>query len=90
MAWYNALEVQPTLVDLRHWMDDVRRAEVERTLKRLGDLSPEVQQAIDAMSTSLINKLLHPPTSRLRAEAAQGDCQAYVSTVRALFGLDVA
>lgn len=88
-AWYNGLEVQPTLVDLRHWMDDIRRAEVERTLKRLGDLSPEVQKAIDAMSTSLINKLLHPPTSRLRAEAAHGDCRQYVDTVRSLFALDV-
>jgi glutamyl-tRNA reductase len=88
LAWYNALEVQPTLVDLRHWMDGVRKAEVERTLRRLGDLPPDVQKAIDAMSQALINKLLHPPTSRLRAEAAQGDVSAYVNTVRALFGLD--
>jgi glutamyl-tRNA reductase len=87
-AWFNALEVQPTLVDLRHWMDDVRKAEVERTLRRLGDLPPDVQKAIDAMSLALINKLLHPPTTRLRQEASQGDCRAYVDTVRALFGLD--
>ena len=47
------------------------RAEVDRTLGSLG-LTERQEETVRAMSRAIVNKLLHGPTARLRAEAGQG------------------
>jgi len=42
------------------------------------------------MTRSLVNKLLHTPTRRLRDAAAQGDGQRYAAMVSELFNLEPA
>jgi glutamyl-tRNA reductase len=85
--WFERLDVMPVIVDLRAKADAIRRAEVERTLRRLPGLDPVVQRRIEAMSEALVNKLLHEPTLALKAEAGNGHAAEYASAVRQLFGL---
>ena len=66
----------------------MRRAEVERALRQLSHLSPEDQLAIDALTRSLVNKVLHAPTARLRDAAGNGRGTGVLDTVRYLFELD--
>ncbi|MGI9180440.1 MAG: glutamyl-tRNA reductase [Longimicrobiaceae bacterium] len=87
-AWYSALAVVPTIRDLRARSETVRQQEVERILRRLRHLAPEDQQAIDALTRSLLNKLLHAPTVRLREAAGNGRGTTILDTVRYLFELD--
>jgi glutamyl-tRNA reductase len=87
-SWYSGLAVVPTIRDLRARSEAVRQAETERLLRRLSHLTPEDQGAIDALTRSLLNKLLHSPTVRLREAAGNGRGTAVLDTVRYLFELD--
>ncbi len=87
-SWYSSLAVVPTIRELRERGESVRAAEVEKTLRRLSHLSAEDQQAIDALTRSLLNKLLHAPTSRLREAAGNGRGTSILDSVRYLFELD--
>jgi glutamyl-tRNA reductase len=87
-GWYTSLDIVPTIRDLRSRSEEVRQAELERMLRRMSHLAPEDQQAIDAMTRALLNKLLHTPTVRLREAASNGRGTAVLDTVRYLFELD--
>jgi glutamyl-tRNA reductase len=67
--------------------DGIRRAEVDKTLRQLKDLSEADRQRIEAMSEALVNKLLHDATLRLKAEAGNGHAAEYAAAVRHLFAL---
>jgi glutamyl-tRNA reductase len=66
----------------------VRQAELDKTLRRLAHLPAEDQQAIDALTRSLLNKLLHSPTVRLREAAGNGRGTSVLDSIRYLFELD--
>jgi glutamyl-tRNA reductase len=87
-AWYSGLAVVPTIRALRDRGEAVRQAELERALRALSHLSPEDQLAIDALTRSLVNKVLHAPTARLRQAAGNGRGTGVLDTVRYLFELD--
>jgi glutamyl-tRNA reductase len=78
----------PTIRSLRAKLEEIRQAEVERTAARLHDRSPEIRAALDAMSTTLVNKILHGPIEQLKAaQAAPGGARVR-ALVRQLFGLE--
>src|SRR5438034_950603 len=52
-------EVVPTIVQLRDTLEKLRRDEIERNRRHFKDLSPEA--AVDQITKSLINKILHTP-----------------------------
>jgi len=52
----------------------IRHQELEKLFSKLGPLSNGDRQAIEAMSSSIINKLLHTPIVRLKQESqAKGE-----------------
>jgi glutamyl-tRNA reductase len=78
----------PVLARLRQRADAIARAEVERTLARLGEgLSDKQRKSIEAMGHAIINKLLHEPTARLRAASTEHEDDPLARTVAELFGL---
>jgi len=83
-AWLRTLEVVPTVAALRSRVEELRRAELERTLARTS-MSEEDRERIEAMTAAFVKKLLHAPIRRLK-EPGKG--QRYVEATRALFDLD--
>ena len=81
------VEVIPTIVSLRARLEEIRLAEVKRTLGRLPDVSPEQRAAIEAMSTAIINKILHAPITKLRESSRAGASRSLLEMVHELFGL---
>jgi glutamyl-tRNA reductase len=53
----------------------------------LPDLDPKVEEQIEHLSNSLMNKLLHEPTVKLRKHAEQGQLDEHVASLIFLFGL---
>lgn len=85
------LAVRPLIADFRQRAEAIRRQELARTLRFLGeDLDPETLKHVEHLSRSLVNKLLHEPTLRLREKATNGEAKHYETTVRDLFALDAA
>ena len=87
LAWRRSLDAVPLLVELRRRGDEIRRVEIERARKHLGTLTPEQEAALDAATTAIVNKLLHPPTVALKELAKNGDSPAEISLIRRLLGL---
>jgi glutamyl-tRNA reductase len=78
----------PTIRSLRAKLEEIRQAEVERTLARLRHHDDEVRAAIEAMSAALVNKILHGPIEQLKAAQAVPGGARFRALVRELFGLD--
>lgn len=85
--WLRGLEIAPLITDLRAKADAIRRAELEKTLRRLPDLGEDERRRIETMTEALVSKLLHDPTQRLKAEANNGQAAQYAAAVRDLFAL---
>ena len=67
--WRRSLESLPPVIDVRQRAEDVRRVELERTLKRLnGKLTDEERDSLEAMTRAIVNKLLHSPTVYLKEQ----------------------
>jgi len=87
MAWLQSRQVVPVLVELRRKAEAVAQSELEAALRRLGHADPRTGRVMALMAHRIVGKLLHEPTVRLKAEAAQGNGVACADTLRELFGL---
>lgn len=83
------LDAVPTILELQQHLEDIRQTELEKLLKRLGPISAEQRSAIEAMSTSMINKILHYPILRIKESAAdrKEGSESIRDTIRKLFGI---
>ncbi len=88
MEWLRGLDMAALIAELRARADALRRSEVEKTLRHLPRLDEMERQRIEALTESLVNKLLHTPTLRLKAEAGNGHAAEYAAAARYLFALD--
>jgi glutamyl-tRNA reductase len=88
LSWLRSLDVVPTIVSLRERVEEIRGAELQKTLGRMGELTPEQREAITALSHAMVNKILHQPMTELKRRAALRDGHLYTSVLRRLFGLE--
>jgi glutamyl-tRNA reductase len=87
-AWQASLDVVPAITSLRAWAEEVRAAELAKADGRLSHLSDGERRVVETVTSAIVNKLLHPPTVRLKEAAATADGSTYADAVRDLFGLD--
>jgi glutamyl-tRNA reductase len=83
-----ARQADPTVASLRAWAEDVRRAEVERYRGRLSGLTDRQLEVVDALTRSLLGKLLHGPTLSLKEAAASARGDRLADAAAELFRLD--
>lgn len=89
LQWERALDAVPTIVDLREKVEDVRKRELEKTLGSLNGISEDQKRAVDLMSQSIVNKLLHAPLVILKQAASNpGNGDNTIAIARRLFNLD--
>jgi glutamyl-tRNA reductase len=81
------VEVIPTIVSLRERLEEIGRGEVKKTLARLPEATPETRAAIEALSASIVNKVLHAPITKLRESSRAGSHRSWLEVVHELFGL---
>ena len=55
---------------------------------RLGDLTPEQEQALDQLTRKIVAKLLHPPLNKAKELASSKQGHIYLAALRELFELD--
>jgi glutamyl-tRNA reductase len=87
LEWQKSLDVVPLLVELRRRAEEIRRAEVEKARARLGPLTAAQEQALEATTTAIVNKMLHGPTVQLKELARDGHPPELIGLVRRLLGL---
>jgi glutamyl-tRNA reductase len=78
----------PTIVELQQRLEEIRAAELEKCLRKLGPITPEQRAAVEMLTTQMTNKILHYPILQLRdgAEEPQ-ERESLRRTIRKIFGL---
>jgi len=80
--------VAPAVTALRERGRAVKASELDRFASRLASLDGETRRSVEALVDSVVNKLLHEPTVRLKAAAGTDHGDLYIDAIRALFHLD--
>jgi glutamyl-tRNA reductase len=78
-------EVAPVIVGLQEHLERVRQAELARMRSRLGQLTPQQEEALEALTKAIINKIAHGPISELRRTAAEPDGAETAGIIRKVF-----
>jgi len=86
LKWQDSLAATPTIVALREKAEAIRQEELEKTLRKLGPLEEDTIKAIDYLSSSIMNKLIHPPTAALKSE--EEDREIMIDMANRLFKLE--
>jgi len=85
--WLGHLEAVPTIVALREKMEAIRRGELDKTLAGLKDLDPRQREAIESMTSAIVNKILHTPITRLKQRDRRVE-SFYIDAARRLFDIE--
>jgi glutamyl-tRNA reductase len=83
---WHALSVKPVVDALMQKAEDIRKRQLQLTLKKLPPLSEEEMASIEAMTKSIVHKILHNPVQCLKSNGHRDG--AMVETVKELFGID--
>jgi glutamyl-tRNA reductase len=85
LAWWRGLGATPVVRELREHFERVLAEEVARSRRHF---SPQEQKRFDRLTRSLVNKLLHLPTTRLKSlDPASQKGARRLDAVRELFAL---
>ncbi len=88
-AWFNSLEVAPTIKSIRDYFENIRAEEVEKNKNKF---TSEDQEKLEIITKRIINKILHHPTVELKKGSENSntveESALKVSIIRQLFGID--
>ncbi len=87
--WVATLEVTPTIVALRSRFEELRRQELAKTLAAWKEAPDDAEKRMDALTSALVNKILHQPTTLLKQTVQGNRNDLYLDALRALFDLEV-
>src|SRR4030042_1568197 len=85
--WYRSLDVTPTIVALRKKFEEIRKKELEKTLSLHPNLSEKEKQSLEALTSAIINKILHSPITLLKRTEEEAMADLYLDALHALFQL---
>ena len=81
-------EVAPTLVKLQQQLDEMARLEMERVKSKLGELTPQQDEALAAYTRGLLHKVAHGPLTEIRRAAALPDGEETIALIRRMFRVE--
>jgi len=89
LQWERSLDAVPTIVDLREKVEDIRKRELDKTLCQLNGISDDQKRAVEAMSSAIVNKIVHAPMVVLKQAASEPDENGEIIPIaRKIFNLD--
>jgi len=86
--WLANMESTPTIIQLRTIVEDLVRAEVEKTMGRLEGLSGHDQERTEKLVAAITGKMLYRPLHYLKNDNHCISLPDRINTVRSLFQLD--
>src|SRR5690242_17647311 len=87
VARLKVAEVAPLIVGLQEQLEQIRAGEIEKARRKFGPFTPEQEQAIEALTRGIMNKVAHGPISELRNHAGHPDGAHVVAAIRKAFHL---
>lgn len=88
LCFLASLDVLPIIKEIRRQANAIRQGELEKTLRHIPEASDDLEKHLDVLTRSIVTKILHMPTVRLREAAAGDSAVDYANVARGLFGID--
>jgi glutamyl-tRNA reductase len=83
-----AQDAVPTIVELQKRIEDIRAAELEKCLQKMGPITTAQREAMEMLTLQMTNKILHYPIVHLREASDQpAERESVRRTIRKAFGL---
>lgn len=87
MVRLKVVEITPTIVGLQEQLEQIRSAEIDKARRRYGPFTPQQEEALEAATRAIINKVAHGPISELRVQAGKPDGAHAVALIKKVFHL---
>lgn len=85
--WLKTLNVVPTIKLLRGKFEEIRKKELQKALTSMDEVSEEEREVLEAMTSAIINKILHRPLTILKEKGDTIEGDMYIEALRELFDL---
>ncbi len=86
--WLQSLEVMPVIVGLRDKADEIVARVLNENEGRWEAMNEEDRRRVETLARTIVGRMLHEPTLRLKEIAGSDESFEVLATVRDLFGLD--
>ncbi len=87
MARLNVVDVAPDIVRIQAQLEQIRAAEMEKVRRKFGPFTPRQEEAMEALTRAILNKVAHGPISELRQHAGKPEGAHVVAAIRKAFHL---
>jgi glutamyl-tRNA reductase len=87
IRWFDTRRCVPIIQALHGKAETICQEEVQRTLKKLGPLTPAQEKSVQAMGKAIVSKLLCEPITYLKETPSELDSPEVSKLVKRLFGL---
>jgi glutamyl-tRNA reductase len=87
VARLHVQSVTPTIVSLQEELERIRAGEIARMRNRYGPLSAQQEEAWEALTRAIINKVAHGPITELRNHAGRPEGAPVIEAIRKIFHL---
>ena len=81
-------EAAPVIVALQEQLERMRQTEVQRLRGKLGAMTPQQLEVIEALTKSLMAKVAHAPIMEIRRNASSEELWRVAAEVRRMFKLE--
>jgi glutamyl-tRNA reductase len=85
MAGLKVAEVTPIITGLKAQLDLIGSAEIEKVRRKYGPFTPQQEEALEALTRGILNKVAHGPIAELRNQAAQPDGAHVIAVLKKVF-----
>jgi glutamyl-tRNA reductase len=85
MARLKVAEVTPTIVGLQEQLEQIRAGELDKVRRRYGPFTAEQEEALEALTRGIINKVAHGPISEIRLHAGKPEGAHVIAAIRKAF-----
>jgi glutamyl-tRNA reductase len=84
--WLSSLDSVPTIIALRKKAEDIKEAELRDFFNKFPDIDEKKKKAVIQLASTIVNKLLHPPTAALKEDSE--DRETLIATIKRLYSLN--
>lgn len=84
--WFNSLDSVPTIVALRKKAEEIKEIELKDFFNKFPSMDEREKKAVIQLATTIVNKLIHPPTAALKNDSEDKDI--LIATIKKLYSLN--
>lgn len=85
MARLHVAEVTPDIVGIQSQLESIRASEIEKVRRKYGPFTERQEEAMEALTRAIMNKVAHGPISELRNHAGKPEGAHVVAAIRKAF-----